>query len=103
MIRMGATLFVVGLVACGPKPAPVPPAKQFAETTRPAEEIASCGLGCERIAACWQAGWGEAMPDDRRATCESDCLTALPEEGDAWMAKVGAETSCAELVESPAE
>ncbi len=95
-VALAIALFVA---ACGPKPAPAPPERMFTPSTLPAEEITSCGQGCDRVGACWQAGWGEPMPDAERATCESDCLTATPEDGDAWMAAIGAETDCAKLVE----
>lgn len=96
---LASLLLALSAAACGPKPAPAPPAKQFTPSTRAAEEITGCGQGCDRIGACWEAGWGEPMSDDQRASCESTCLTATPEDGDAWMAAVGAETDCAKLVE----
>lgn len=38
------------------------------------------------------------MPDEERGTCESNCLTMTPDDGDAWMMAIGTETDCAAIV-----
>jgi len=99
-----AALALAFAAACGSSAPPTgtgpttPTRPEPTPATLPAGEVGSCGDACLRMAECWQLSYGETMPDADVASCESECLTLTPEDGDAYMERIAAETDCVVVV-----